>query len=211
MMEVWSQVVYVLREAIFAYAQVTQGNLAYGIMAVTFLARLALFPLTLRLARGAAKQQEAMSRLKPELDAVRAACKDDPARLARETQRILARVPVAGCAGALLQAPVLLALYSAVSQCAAFGGRFLWIRDISRPDVALAAAVAVITAVSMAAGPQPDAPAQQRILILLMPAVLTAVALWHLASGVGLYWGVSSIVGIAQGVVVRRMLARRSA
>jgi YidC/Oxa1 family membrane protein insertase len=215
MMEVWSQVVYVLREAIFAYAQVTQGNLAYGIMAVTFLARLALFPLTLRLARGAAIQQEVMSRLKPELDAVRAACKDDPARLARETQRILARegvsfVPMAGCAGALLQAPVLLALYSAVSQCAAFGGRFLWIRDISRPDVALAAAVAVITAVSMAAGSQPDAPAQQRILILLMPAVFTAVALWHLASGVGLYWGVSSIVGVAQGVVVRRMLARRS-
>jgi YidC/Oxa1 family membrane protein insertase len=62
----------------------------------------------------------------------------------------------------------------------------------------------------MAAGSQPDAPAQQRILILLMPAVFTAVALWHLASGVGLYWGVSSIVGVAQGVVVRRMLARRS-
>jgi YidC/Oxa1 family membrane protein insertase len=216
MMDVWSQVVYVLREAIFAYAQVTQGNLAYGIMAVTFLARLALFPLTLRLARNAAIQQGAMSRLKPELDAVRAAHKDDPSRLARETQRILARegvsmVPLAGCFGALLQAPVLLALYNAVSQCAAVGGRFLWIRDISRPDVALAAVVAVITAASMAAGPQPDAPAQQRILMLLMPAVFTAVALWHLASGVGLYWGVSSVVGVAQGVVVRRMVARRPA
>jgi len=215
MMEMWSQVVYVLREAIFAYAQVTHGNLAYGIMAVTFLARVALFPLTLRLARGAALQQEAMSRLRPELDALRTACKDDPTRLARETQRVLARegvsmIPTAGCAGALLQTPVLLALYNAVSECAAFGGRFLWIRDISKPDVALAGVVAAVTAASMAAGPQPDAPAQQRMLMLMMPAVFTAVALWHLASGVGLYWGVSSMVGVAQGLVVRRTLARRS-
>jgi membrane protein insertase Oxa1/YidC/SpoIIIJ len=45
--------------------------------------------------------------------------------------------------------------------------------------------------------------------MLLMPAVFTAVALWHLASGIGLYWGVSSTVSVAQGLMVRRMLARR--
>jgi YidC/Oxa1 family membrane protein insertase len=157
-----------------------------------------------------------MRRLKPELDAARAAFKDDPAKLARETQRILARegvslLPAAGCVGGLLQIPVLLALYNAVSQSAAVGGRFLWIRDISKPDVALAMLVAAVTAASMAAGPQPDAPAQQRMLILAMPAVLTVVALWHMASGVGLYWGVSSAVGVVQGLVVRRMMARRPA
>ena len=50
-MGLWSDIVDVLREAIFAYAQISNGNLACGIMAVTFLARLALLPLTLRLAR----------------------------------------------------------------------------------------------------------------------------------------------------------------
>ena len=47
----WNQIVEILRESIFAYAQVSNGNLAVGILAVAFLARLALFPLTLWLAR----------------------------------------------------------------------------------------------------------------------------------------------------------------
>jgi YidC/Oxa1 family membrane protein insertase len=213
-MGLWSDVVEVLREAIFAYAQMSNGNLACGIMAVTFLARLALLPLTLRLARGAAIQQDAMHRLEPELDTARAAFKDDPARLAKETQRIFARegvsmIPAAGCIGIIMQTPVLLALYNAVRECTALGGRFLWIRDISKPDVGLALLVAAVTAASMAAGPQPDGPAQQRLVMLVLPAVFTLIALWQMASGVGLYWGVSSLVGVAQGILVRRALARR--
>ena len=215
-MAMWSELVDLIREAIFAYAQMTHGNLAYGIMAITFLARLALLPLTLRLARSAAIQQETMHRLKPELDAAHARFKDDPAGLARETQRILARegvsmIPAAGCLGIIMQTPVLLALYDAVRQCAAAGGRFLWIRDISKPDAWLAMVVAAVTAGSMAAGPQPDGPAQQRMIMLVMPALFTLIALWQMASGVGLYWGVSSLVGVAQGVIVRRALARRAA
>jgi YidC/Oxa1 family membrane protein insertase len=215
-MGLWSDVVDVLREAIFAYAQMSNGNLACGIMAVTFLARLALLPLTLRLARSAARQQEAMRRLKPELDAARAAFRDDPARLANETQRIFAReglsmIPAAGCLGIIMQTPVLLALYNAVRETTTLGGRFLWIRDISKPDMALAMVVAAITAASMAAGPQPDGPAQQRMVMLALPAVFTLVALWQMASGVGLYWGVSSLVGVAQGLIVRHALVRRAA
>ena len=215
-MGLWSDVVDVLREAIFAYAHMSNGNLACGIMAVTFLARLALLPLTLRLARSAARQQEAMRRLKPELDAARAAFRDDPARLANETQRIFAReglsmIPAAGCLGIIMQTPVLLALYNAVRETTTLGGRFLWIRDISKPDMALAMVVAAITAASMAAGPQSDGPAQQRMVMLALPAVFTLVALWQMASGVGLYWGVSSLVGVAQGLIVRHALVRRAA
>ena len=215
-MLLWNHIVDVIRESMFAYAQISNGNNAYGIMAVTFLARLALFPLTLRLAKSAAVQQEAMRRVAPELEEVRTRFKNDPARLAQETRRVLARegvslIPAAGCVGALLQTPVLLALFDAVRQCAAVGGRFLWIRDISRPDIALALLVAVVTVGSMAAGPQPDAPTQQRQLLLVLPALFTMLALWQMASGVGLYWGVSSLFGIAQGVIVRRSVARRAA
>jgi YidC/Oxa1 family membrane protein insertase len=212
-MLLWSHTVDVIREAMFAYAQISNGNVAYGIMAVTFLARLALLPLTIKLATAAAAQQEAMRRVAPELEEVRREFKKDPGRLAEETRRIFARegvsmIPRAGCIGALLQAPVFLALFDAVRQCAAAGGRFLWIRDISRPDIALAVLVAALTAGSMAAGPHPDIPAQQRQLLLIMPLLFTLLALWQMAAGVGLYWGISSVVGVAQGVIVRRALAR---
>ena len=53
-MLLWSHTVDVIREAMFAYAQISNGNVAYGIMAVTFLARLALLPLTIKLATAAA-------------------------------------------------------------------------------------------------------------------------------------------------------------
>src|SRR5262245_17737467 len=215
-MLLWSHTVDLIREAMFAYAQISNGNIAYGIIAVTFLARLALLPLTLRLAKSAARHQQAMRRVAPELDVVRAKFANDPRKLAEETRRILTRegvsmIPTVGCLGGLIQTPVLLALFDAVRQCAAVGGRFLWIRDVSRPDIALAVLVAAVTAGSMVAGPQPDVPAQQRQLLLVMPALFTLVALWQMAAGVGLYWGVSSVVGIAQGIIVRRALARRAA
>jgi YidC/Oxa1 family membrane protein insertase len=215
-MLLWSQTIDVVREAMFAYAQMTNGNIAYGIMAVTFLARLALLPLTLRLAKSAVVQQAAMRRAAPALEAARTTFKNDPARLAEETRRILTRegvsvIPAVGCLAALAQTPVLLALFDAVRQCAATGGRFLWIRDISRPDITLAVLVAAVTAGSMAAGPQPDVPTQQRQLMLVIPALFTLAALWQMAAGVGLYWGISSVVGVAQGLIVRRALSRRAA
>ena len=88
-MLLWNNTVDVIREAMFAYAQISNGSNACGIMAVTFLARLALFPLTLRLASLAALQQEAMRRVAPELEDVRSRFKNDPARLAQETRRYL--------------------------------------------------------------------------------------------------------------------------
>jgi len=200
----------------FAYPQMSHGNLAVGIMAVTFLARLALLPLTLRVARALTAHQEAMRRLEPELEAIRARFEDDPTRIANETRRVLARegvsiVPGMGCAGTLLQSPVLLALFGAVRQTASAGGRFLWIRDISRRDLVLALLVAAVTVASAAAGPRVDAPAQNRMLMFLLPAGVALVALVQMAAGVGLYWGVSRLVGAAQGLVLRYAAQRQTA
>ncbi|HCE02607.1 MAG TPA: hypothetical protein DEQ98_05145, partial [Acidobacteria bacterium] len=58
---------------------------------MTLLARLALFPLTLRMARASATQAERMRALQPELDALRQRHQDDPRDLAVETQRVFAR------------------------------------------------------------------------------------------------------------------------
>jgi len=120
-------------------------------------------------------------------------------------------MPTAGCLGMLAQAPVFLALFDAVRQVAAAGGRFAWVRDLARPDAALAAVVAALTAASVAAGPQLDAASSQRLLVVAVPAIVTLVTLWHMAAGVGLYWGASSVVGVTQGLLVRRALKRRRA
>ena len=69
----------------------------------------------------------------------------------------------------------------------------------------------MMPAAGCVAGPQLDAPAQQRQLLWVLPALFTMVALWKMAAGVGLYWGISSVFGIAQGIMVRRSVARRAA
>lgn len=206
-MALWDQFVDVLREAIFAYAQASNGNLATGILGVTFLARLALFPLTLRLARAAAAHQDRVRRIQPELDALRVRYKGDTGRLAEETQRAYARAgismfPLGTLVGGLVQAPLLLALYSAVRQCAAVGGRFLWIADISKPDRLMVVLVAALTGAGAALAPQ--AGGQTKTVMAVLPALLTLLFLSKMAAGVGLYWGVSSAVGVVQTALAQR-------
>ena len=108
-----------------------------------------------------------------------------------------------GCIGILVQIPVFVALYEAVRQAAAIGGRFLWVRDISRPDVAIAVLATVLTVAATASGSSGSAP--NRSIILLMSAVVTAVVLSRMAAGIGLYWGLSSLFGAVQGVVAVRL------
>jgi YidC/Oxa1 family membrane protein insertase len=213
-MTIWHEAVEILREAMFAYAHATNGNLATGILTVTLLARLALFPLMLRLGRASVRHQERVRSIQPELDAIKLRWKSNPQRLAEETRAAFARegipmVPLAGLLGGLAPAPVLLALYSAVRQCAAVGGRFIWIADISRPDRVLAVVVTAVAGLAAWVVPQPEG--QSRTLMTLLPALITMIVLWKMAAGVGLYWGVSSAVGAAQTLLVTRRRAGAAA
>ena len=206
-MVLWSDTIEVLRESMFAYAHATNGNLAVGILIVTALARLAMFPLTVRVARAAARHQDRVRAVQPELDAIKARFKNDPVQAAVETRKVFTReaipiIPLSSLFGGLAPAPVLLALYAAVRQCAAVGGRFLWIADISRPDRLLAVLVGAVSIVAASLAPVPAG--QNRSVMTLLPVLVTTIVLWKMAAGVGLYWGVSSVVGIVQALTMRR-------
>ena len=67
----WAAFVEVIRAAIFSAAHVCGGSLGGGILLVSAVVRIALLPLTLKLARRAREQQAKLAALKPELDAIR--------------------------------------------------------------------------------------------------------------------------------------------
>ncbi|MFC1597731.1 YidC/Oxa1 family membrane protein insertase [Planctomycetota bacterium] len=206
-MVVWDQLVDLLRTAIFAYSQACGGNLGIGIVAVTLLVRMAMLPLTLRLARLSAAHQETMRKLKPELDRIRKRFKRKPERLARETRRVFERegvspVPLKGCLGTLVQMPVLLALFSAVRRCVRAGGRFLWIRNISKPDFILTLGVAALTYATVSLGVH--SADENKTLMIAVSTILTFFVLLKMPAGIGLYWGVSSLVSLLQTAIVRR-------
>jgi membrane protein insertase Oxa1/YidC/SpoIIIJ len=187
----WNQAVEIVRESIFAYAQACNGNLGGGILLVTFLARLALLPVGMRLARIAAQQQRAMARLPP-----------------APGEGVSPR-SLAGGLGTLAQAAVVVALYSGVRQAAAVGGRFLWIRTLASPDWPLALAATALTLLATATGAV--TPSQSRALTLIITAAVSMVVLSKMAAGVGLYWALSSLFGTVQGWLVQRSLRSSAA
>ena len=82
----WAGFVELLRAAIFGAAHVCGGSLGGGILLVSAGVRLALLPLTLRLARRARDQQAKLATLLPELEALQRRYANDPLRVMRETR-----------------------------------------------------------------------------------------------------------------------------
>ena len=206
-MDLWDSLVDVFRQAIFAYTQICGGQLGGGILVVTLLIRGALLPLSLRVAKISAAHQQQLRDLQPELKRLRARYERQPERLAEETRQLLQRkgvsaTPLLGCLGTLGQLPIMMALFTAVRDCAVLGGPFLWIRNLARPDLLLSLGVAVMT--FAAAYWHPGQSDQQKYVWVLLPTMLTLVALTQLSAAVALYWGATSATSLMQVVLLQR-------
>ena len=211
-MLLWDQFVDLFRVMIVAYAQACGGNLGAGILAFSVTLRLVLFPITMRIARVSQAHQEAMQKLQPELKQIRNRFKKQPERIAEESRKLLEKhglspIPYTGCLGSLAQMPLFLAVYSAVRQVVGMGGRFLWIRNIARPDMLLTAMVTALTYASIAYSTS-NMPQQGKQLIVFLPVIVTALVLAKTSAGLALYWGVSAAASLIQSIVVRRQAAQ---
>jgi YidC/Oxa1 family membrane protein insertase len=206
----WSSFLDLLRVLLFALAHVAGGNLGGGIVLLSLIVRLVLFPLTLRLALRSHEYQVVLKRIGPELDALRKRHKADPARLVQETQKLhaangIGMAPKGSFNGALLQMPLGAGVYQTVTAIAARSARFFWIADLSKPDALVASIAAGLTGAAVMAGP---ASPSSRLTAALAAAGTFLIA-WRLSAGIGLYWIASSVVGVVQSLVVRRMTSAK--
>lgn len=194
-----------VRALLFAVAHVTGGSFGVSILLVSTVLRLALLPLTIRMARRVRDHQETLKRLEPELARIRRRHARDQQRLVEETVALhrkhgIGLVPRGTLGSMIVQAPVYGALYRAITTGASRVGGFLWIRNLAAPDVLLAIIAAMCAALS--AKLDPSAAASSRAWIVA--AAITFVFAWRLAAGVGLYWVASSAVGVGQSLILRR-------
>jgi membrane protein insertase Oxa1/YidC/SpoIIIJ len=83
------------------------------------------------------------------------------------------------------------------------GGRFLWVRNLSQPDLFIAAVATVFTFLAAVSGAGGGSAQNQRVM-MLVSTLITMVALTKMSAGVALYWAMSSLFGAIQGAVVRR-------
>lgn len=204
----WSPFLDLLRATLFALAHVCGGSLGGGIVVLSLIVRLALLPLTYRLALRAHEYNAALRRLKPQLDALQRRHGNQPLRLAQETRALQARngigiAPKGTLLGAVVQMPIGAGLYQAIGSIAKRAARFLWVHDFSRPDALVASVAAGLAGAAVAAGPSSSG---SRISAALAAGV-TFVLAWRLSAGVGLYWVASNVVSVVQSLLVRRAVA----
>ncbi len=111
------------------------GNFGVALMILTVAVKLATFPLANKSYASASR----MKKLAPEIAAIKARNKDDPAKVQQETMALYKEQkinPVAGCLPALIPLPIFFALYKVLfvtieMRQAPFLG---WIHDLSAPD-----------------------------------------------------------------------------
>ena len=206
----WAGFVELIRITIFAAAHVCGGSLGAGIVCVSIALRLALLPLTLRLARQARRQQERGVALKPQLEVLQRRHAADPAQLMRETHALYAAngvriVSVGGFVGLLVQMPLLSALFGAVRSGLGAQVPFLWVSNLARPDALLVGVVTLLGGAVVAMPRQPGAVGGPSLLmLLLLGAGGTLFFLWSASSAVALSVGAGSLVSGLQGWLLSR-------
>lgn len=191
-------------------AQVGLGT-GLAIVALTLLLRTLVLPITWQNAYRGYVRQRKLALLQPELQRAKERYAREPQKYSAAVMALyrdhgLSMVDGRTIVGALVQMPFLLGVFNALRRGSEHG-RFLWVSDLAKPDLAFAILAGVTTALLALAAP--DLPDHVRMLIV--PAVCLALTAMHFASGVALYWATSNVFSAAQTFVLRAVIARRAA
>jgi YidC/Oxa1 family membrane protein insertase len=206
-MDLWTNYVDVIYATLLGLSTVFGGNMGLAIGVLSLSLRLAMFPLTVRLARRSLETQAVLKKLEPQLSGLRKKHQNDPAVLWRETEALhrqhgIKTLDGGSVFGSLIQIPLFLGLFAAVQRGLTGTGRFLWVKDLMKSDPLLACLCATVTGVS--AFLSPNLPESQRALSIVLPAGLTLLFLWRISAGVAIYSFSSSLIGVAQALWIRR-------
>jgi len=195
--------------------QAVTGNYGVAIIVLTVLVKLATTPLT----QTTFRNMREMQKIQPQMAKLKERFKDDQMALQKEMMELYRRHrvnPLSGCLPMVLQLPIFVGLYNALSHAielrhAPFA---LWINDLSAPDrlpipgipidtPLIGAGVPVLTLVMGASmfvqqwlTPQQGDPAQQRMM-MFMPILFTYMFM-NFPAGLVLYWLVNNVLTIGQ-------------
>ena len=205
----WDSFVELLRATIFSAAHLCGGSLGGGIFLVSAGVRLALLPLTLRLARRAREQQVRIAALRPEVGALQRRHANDPRRLMTETRALYRAHDIrvfspSGVVGIAIQIPLFSALFAAVRKGLGAKVRFLWVPDLARPESLLILGVTALTAWGASSTPPSPGQTTTPTVFVAIAVVGTLAFLWSASSAVALSMGAGSLVQLLQNWLLVR-------
>jgi len=188
------------------------GNYGWSIIILTVLIKILFIPLSHK----SMKSMKRMQDLQPQIAKLREKFKDDKAALNKATMELFREHkvnPLGSCWPMLLQIPVFIALYQALSYAielrhAGFiciPSIYLCINDLSAPDPYYVTPILMGGSMALQQWMTPTGgDPMQRKMMLLMPVVFTYLFL-SFPSGLVLYWLVNNVLSIGQQIITNRM------
>jgi YidC/Oxa1 family membrane protein insertase len=189
-------------------------GLHYGLAIVLFgvFVRLMLWPLNQK----AMRSMTAMQAIQPQLQAIQAKYKEDPARLQQEMLKLYKENkvnPLGGCWPMLIPYPFLVAVFFVLQNTIELRGvSFLWMPDLSRADplfiIPIFMAVSMFGLSKIGQMGMPPNP-QAKMMTYVMPVVFL-VLFFSFASGLNLYYAVQNTASIPQQWLLAKERMRRN-
>lgn len=201
---------------IHVFAGLTGGSFGLAIILITLLIRLVLLPLMLKQYKNQQNMKEKMEILKPEMDEIQKKLKEikDPAEQKKLQQEMMGLYqkhgvnPLSvGCLPMLIQMPILMGLYYAISGSTEIASHsFLWF-NLGQSDMWITAAAGLIyflqfkvTMLNMTE----EQKKQMKFMGLLSPIMIVMFSL-SAPSALPLYWTVGGIFLIVQTLLSRKI------
>lgn len=199
------------------YLNIFTNNYGWAIIIFTFLFYSLLFPLRWSQSKSFKKAAANAPKMKEIQDRMNDLKKkgvpmDDPRmrEIQMEQLRMMkGAVPLGGCLPMLLQFPLLIAFYTAVTVSLAIRqADFLWLPDLSAGDpyhiLEFAFAISMVLSMKFmptAPATTPEQQMQQKMMTYLMPIMMLWI-MWNAPSGLLLYWFFGNIVMFGQQLLI---------
>jgi YidC/Oxa1 family membrane protein insertase len=178
----------------------------WAIIIFTVIIKIVLFPTMI-------KQVQVMNKMKniqPKIKEIQDKFKDRPDELQKRTMELYQKEkvnPFGGCLPMLIQLPLLWAIFGLLQDPTFIknsigNATFLWFHLVQKHDLALAVISAATTFLQQKlTTPATGTDANQQVFLYIMP-VMFGFFTFQVNAGVGLYWVISNIVGIAQQYII---------
>jgi YidC/Oxa1 family membrane protein insertase len=210
-MELWTQWLNAIHSLLIFLSSNLRLGTGLGIVVLTLLLRTVILPISWPIAYRGSIRQKKMLRLQPELTRLKREYGDEPRIYAERMMKLyqehgMTVMDWRSVLGSLVQMPLFLGMYQTL-RAGVNGARFLWVETLARPDPLFAMLAALTTMLMMMANP--DLPEQMRVMLILIPSILAAIAALKFCSALAVYWTVSNCYSAAQTGVLHYVVARR--
>ncbi len=202
------------------FFNVLTNNYGIAIIIFTFLFYSLLFPLRWKQSGSFKKAAGNAPKMKELQDKIKALQKkgvptDDPRMRQLQMEQLKLTkdaLPIGGCLPMLLQFPLLIAFYTAITiSLEARQAHFAWIPDLSAGDpwhlLEFGFAISMVLAMKFTpTGPAvtPEQQMQQKMMAYLMPVMMLWI-MWSAPAGLLLYWFFGNIVSFGQQMLINRL------